>query len=78
MEDYKLCIQYKNGKYEVTDWMTESKARKKFENLKKKRLEKEVLWCELVYSSLEDEDEEIVIDDFESQVIDLGICKLLV
>ena len=77
MEDWKLRIGYVNGKFEVTDWLTESKARKKFENLKKKRLEKKILWCELIYSSLDD-DEEIVIDDFKSKVVDLGIGKLLV
>lgn len=77
VEDWKVKIQYMNGSLEVTDWMTEKKAKDKFEKLKSERINKQIVWCELIHSPL-DADEQILITDFESEIIDTGFGKLLV
>ena len=75
MDDWKVRIQYLDD-YEVIMDKTEKEAKKLFTDLKSKMYEKQVVWCELIHSPI-DSDEEIV-DDFENKVLSLMGHKIVV
>lgn len=70
-DEYKVRYQRLGSNApQVTEWMTKEEARSRFNRFK---ISLKVIWAELVYSSLDDDadDEEVVIDDFEYNVVDL-------
>lgn len=75
MDNWKVRVQYLD-KYEVEMDKTEKQARKIFDIMRTKRYEKQVVWCELIYSSV-DEDE-AVVDSFENRVISVMGHKMVV
>ena len=75
MDDWKVRIQYID-RYEVLMDKTEKQAKKIFNDLKSKMYEKQVLWCELIHSPIDEE--EIIVDDFENKVLSVMGCKVIV
>lgn len=67
MDDWKVRIECLH-EYEVKMDLTESQARKIFNDMKSKMYEKQIVWCELIHSPL-DADEEIIVDAFENKVL---------
>ena len=76
MDDWKVRIQYID-RYEVKMDLTEKQAKKIFNDLKSKMYEKQVVWCELIHSPIE-ADEEIIVDDFENKVLSVMGHKVIV
>lgn len=72
-EEYKLVYETIDGNKAVSDWMVKREAEKMFNKLKANRKgeSSKIVWCELVYSSLkeDDPDEEIVVDSFTRRVM---------
>lgn len=68
MEDYKVVYETVDGARGCTEWTTEEKARKIFNEYK--QCGGKVVWAELIYSPLDDDsiDEEQVIDSFTKYV----------
>ncbi len=68
MEDYKVVYETADGARGCTEWMTEKKARKIFNELR--QVGNKVEWAELIYAPLDDNsiDEEQVIDSFTKRV----------
>ena len=64
-EDYVVRYGYEN-KTNRTEYTTQEKARKEFEKLK---LDSSVTWAELLYEPLAEEETQILIDEFEKQII---------
>ena len=69
MDDWKVRIECLH-EYEVKMDLTEKQARKIFNDMKSKMYEKQIVWCELIHSPI-DADEEIIVDDFENKVLSL-------
>lgn len=76
MDDWKVRIQYID-RYEVLMDKTEKEAKKIFNDMKSKMYEKQVVWCELIHSPIE-ADEEIIVDDFENKVLSVMGHKVIV
>ncbi len=76
MDDWKVRIQHID-KYEVKMDLTEKEAKKIFSDLKSKMCEKQIVWCELIHSPIE-ADEEIIVDDFENRVLSVMGHKMIV
>ena len=78
MEEYKVKWETVDGGYHVSEWMTKQSARKMFDN-KKKDLNNKIVWCELIFSSLDDDtvDEEQVIDSFDRKKVDIMGATML-
>lgn len=68
MEDYKVVWETARGSRFCTEWLSEKRARDKFEILKESC--NDVAWAELIYSPVDDDsiDEEKVIDLFTKNV----------
>lgn len=75
MDDWKIRVQYIN-KYDVLLDKTEKQARKIFDDLKSKMYEKQIAWCELIYSPVDAD--EIIMEDFENKVISLMGYEVIV
>ena len=75
MDDWKVRIQYID-RYEVKMDKTEKEAKKIFNDMKSKMYEKQVVWCELIHSPIE-ADEEIIVDDFENKVLSVMGHKII-
>lgn len=76
MDDWKVRIQYID-RYEVLMDKTEKEAKKIFNDMKSKMYEKQIVWCELIHSPIE-ADEEIIVDDFENKVLSVMGHKVIV
>lgn len=76
MDDWKVRIDCLH-EYEVKMDLTEKQARKIFNELKEKMYEKQIVWCELIHSPL-DADEEIIVDSFENKVMSVMGHKVVV
>ena len=70
MDNWKVRIQYLD-RYEVKMDKTEKQAKKIFNDLKAKRYEKQVVWCELVYLPNDEYVDEVIVDSFENRVINV-------
>ena len=75
MDDWKIRVQY-IYKYKVLLDKTEKEARKIFNDLKSKKHEKQIVWCELIHAPINIE--ESIIDDFENKVLNVLGHKLIV
>ena len=75
MDNWKIRIQYIN-KYEVKVDLTEKQAKNKFLKLKENMYNKKIVWCELVYNPI-DEDE-IIVDSFENETVKILGCEIIV
>lgn len=69
MEDWKIRVQYLD-RYDVILDLSKSKALKKFRELKESMFEKQIVWCELIFDSIENENE-VIVDSFENKVVSL-------
>lgn len=75
MDDWKVRIQYID-RYEVLMDKTEKEAKEIFNDLKSKKYEKQIVWCELIHAPI-DTDERI-IGDFENNVLSVMGHKIVV
>lgn len=75
MDDWKIRVQY-ISKYEVLMDKTEKQARKIFDDLKSKAHEDQIEWCELIHAPIDAE--EIIVEDFESKLLNVLGYKLIV
>lgn len=82
MDEYKLVYETVDGGRHVSEWMLEKEARKEFNKLRDNRKGEgsKIVWCELIYSSLDEDaaDEEIVVESFENNVIEIFGQKIAV
>ena len=69
-------IRYGNeSKTERSDYDTLPNIKKQFEKLKS---DSGVIWAEILYEPLNEEDKQIVIDEFEKQVVDFFGQKVVI
>lgn len=72
---YGECDSHYNGDYiGRTQYMTFKDAYKEFNKMKTNN---NVIWAQLIFEDLDIPDHQEIVIEFEKEVMDFGICKML-
>lgn len=76
-DDYKVYWQILNEPEQVSDWLTEKQALKLYSKIEANA---KAVWCDVFRFPIDEGEEEgeILVKRLDREVVDLGICKMVI